>query len=330
MYGTIISIPGYAGNNYTGYTLNDLKLGDNNYILTGTGIKSEKTSVKNVYINAGSKTSLQKDASWITNYTAKDKITVINPKLVKISGSQFLLLWEEKNTKKNTYTTKMVLLDEAGNKASAIYSSSLALAMCEPVVTKSGTVIWYVTNNDSPVFVEVNPYQLSKVQSKTKSVTTFKKDKTDSFDNTVKSGYRKGDVVIKNKMIYKITSSKTVTFGGVTSNTITTLTVPKTVKLGKKTYQVTAIASRAFVNRKKLKKVTIGANVSKIGKYAFYGCTNLKTITIKSTKLTASTVGSKAFSKIYTKATIKIPKAKKTAYKKILLKKGVTKKMKFK
>ena len=202
--------------------------------------------------------------------------------------------------------------------------------MCEPVVTKSGTVIWYVTNNDSPVFVEVNPYQLSKVQSKTKSVTTFKKDKTDSFDNTVKSGYRKGDVVIKNKMIYKITSSKTVTFGGVTSNTITTLTVPKTVKLGKKTYQVTAIASRAFVNRKKLKKVTIGANVSKIGKYAFYGCTNLKTITIKSTKLTASTVGSKAFSKIYTKATIKIPKAKKTAYKKILLKKGVTKKMKFK
>ena len=328
MYGTIISIPGYAGNNYTGYTLNDLKLGDNNYILTGTGIKSEKTSVKNVYINAGSKTSLQKDASWITNYTAKDKITVINPKLVKISGSQFLLLWEEKNTKKNTYTTKMVLLDEAGNKASAIYSSSLALAMCEPVVTKSGTVIWYVTNNDSPVFVD--PYQLSKVQSKTKSVTTFKKDKTDSFDNTVKSGYRKGDVVIKNKMIYKITSSKTVTFGGVTSNTITTLTVPKTVKLGKKTYQVTAIASRAFVNRKKLKKVTIGANVSKIGKYAFYGCTNLKTITIKSTKLTASTVGSKAFSKIYTKATIKIPKAKKTAYKKILLKKGVTKKMKFK
>lgn len=70
-------------------------------------------------------------------------------------------------------------------------------------------------------------------------------------------------------MIYKITSSKTVAFGGVTSNTITSLSIPKTVKIGKKTYQVTAIASRAFVNRKKLKKVTIGANVSKIGNYAF-------------------------------------------------------------
>ena len=330
MYGTIISIPGYAGNNYTGYTLNDLKLGDNNYILTGTGIKSEKTSVKNVYINAGSKTSLQKDASWITNYTAKDKITVMNPKLVKISGSQFLLLWEEKNTKKNTYTTKMVLLDEAGNKASAIYSSSLALAMCEPVVTKSGTVIWYVTNNDSPVFVEINPYQLSKVQTKARNVKTFKTDKTESFDNGQKSGYRKGDIYIKDKMIYKITSSKTVAFGGVTSNTITSLSIPKTVKIGKKTYQVTTIASRAFVNRKKLKKVTIGTNVTKIGSYAFYGCTNLKTITIKSTKLKASAVGSKAFTKIYTKATIKVPKGKKTVYKKFLLKKGITKKMKIK
>lgn len=330
MYGTVISIPGYGGNNYTGYTLNDLELGDNNYILTGTGIKSEKTSVKNVYINVGSKTKLQNDATWITNYTAKDKITVMNPKLVKISGSQFLLLWEEKNTKKNTYTTKMVLLDEAGNKASAICSSPLALAMCEPVVTKSGMVVWYVTNNGSPVFVEINPYQLSKVQTKSKRVKTFKKDNTLSFDNTVKTGYRKGDVVIKNKMIYKITSSKTVAFGGVTTNSVTTLSIPKTVKLGKKTYQVTAIASRACVNRTKLKKVTIGANVTKIGSYAFSGCKSLKTVTIKSTKLKASSVGSKAFTKIQAKATIKVPKGKKTAYKKFLLKKGITKKMKIK
>lgn len=330
MYGTVISIPGETGYNYTGYTLNDLQLGDNNYILTGTGIKSTKTSVRNIYINAGSKKGLQEGATWITDYKAKDKVTVMNPKLVKISGSQFLLLWEENNTTKNTYITKMVLLDESGNKTSDIYSSPLALAMCEPVVTKSGMVVWYVTNNDSPVFVEINPYQLSKVQTKSKSVKTFKKDNTFSFDNTVKTGYRKGDVVIKNKMIYKITSSKTVAFGGVTSNSVTTLSIPKTVKLGKKTYQVTAIASRACVNRTKLKKVTIGANVTKIGSYAFSGCKNLKTVTIKSKKLKASSVGSKAFTKIQAKATIKVPKGKKTVYKKFLLKKGITKKMKIK
>lgn len=56
MYGTVIAIPGDTGYNYTGYTLNDLKLGTNNYILTGTGIKNEKTSVRNIYVNAGSNT----------------------------------------------------------------------------------------------------------------------------------------------------------------------------------------------------------------------------------------------------------------------------------
>ncbi len=46
MYGTVIAIPGDTGYNYTGYTLNDLKLGTNNYILTGTGIKNEKDLCK--------------------------------------------------------------------------------------------------------------------------------------------------------------------------------------------------------------------------------------------------------------------------------------------
>lgn len=332
IYGTLVSIPDPVGANfnYTGYTLNDLKLGTNYYILTGTGIKNQKTETRNVYINAGLKTRPQAGTVWITNYTAKDQITVKNPKLVKLSGTQFLLMWEEQNTKKNSYTTKMVLLDEAGNKTSDIYASPLALAMCEPVVTKSGTVVWYVTNNEAPVFVEINPYQLSKVQTKTKRVTTFKNDQTYSFDNSKQSGYQKGDVVIKNKMIYKITSSKTVAFGGVTSNAITTVSIPKTVKLGKKTYKVTAVASRAFVNRSKLKKVTIEANVTKIGSYAFYGCKNLKSITIKTTKLKSSSIKSKAFTKIHSKATIKVPKGKKKAYKKILLKNGVTKKMKIK
>ncbi len=108
-------------------------------------------------------------------------------------------MWEEQNQKTNKYKTRMVLLDESGKKASAVYSTPLALSMCEPVVTKSGTVVWYVTNNDSPVFVEINPYRLSKVQADTKTTTTFKQDKTGSFDNSKKSGYRKGDVVIRDK-----------------------------------------------------------------------------------------------------------------------------------
>lgn len=376
LYGTIVSIPGTLGSNYTGFTLNDLKLGENNYIVTGTGIKSENTSVRNIYINAGSKTAFTKNAAWITNYKASDKITVSNPKLVKLKDTQFLLMWEEQNQKTNKYKTRMVLLDESGKKASAVYSTPLALSMCEPVVTKSGTVVWYVTNNDSPVFVEINPYRLSKVQADTKTTTTFKQDKTGSFDNSKKSGYRKGDVVIRDKKIYKVTSSKTVAFGGVTGNSVTSLKIPNTIKLGSKTYKVTAIATRACIRQSKLKKVVIGTNVKTVGSYAFYGCKKLTTvtigknvtsigksvfysctslkkitipskvssigakafakckklsrITIKTTKLKSAKIGSQALKGISSKAVIKVPASKKASYKKILLKRGVTKKMKIK
>ena len=66
-----------------------------------------------------------------------------------------------------------------------------------------------------------------------------------------------------------------------------------------------------------------------IGEQAFYGCKKLKYITIKSTKLNTKKVGSKAFTGIKAKATIKVPKKKYNAYKKMLLKKGVSKKAKF-
>ena len=78
----------------------------------------------------------------------------------------------------------------------------------------------------------------------------------------------------------------------------------------------------------KLKKITIPTKVTSIGDEVFYGCKNLKNITIKTTKLTS--IGSKAFKGIHAKATIKVPKKKLAAYKKILRKKGVGSKAKIK
>ena len=65
--------------------------------------------------------------------------------------------------------------------------------------------------------------------------------------------------------------------------------------------------------------------MKKIGKEAFSGCSKLKSITIKTSKLTTKSVGTKAFKGIYAKAVIKVPK-KKAAYKKMLRTKGIGKK----
>ena len=114
------------------------------------------------------------------------------------------------------------------------------------------------------------------------------------------------------------------------NKTLTKLAIPATIKANGKTVPVTAIAKNAFKGMDKLTTVTIGKNVKTIGAKAFYGCKKLKKITIKTTKLTKKTVGSKAFTSINKKAVVKCPKAKKAAYKKILLKKGMKKTVKFK
>ena len=70
--------------------------------------------------------------------------------------------------------------------------------------------------------------------------------------------------------------------------------------------------------------------VTKIGKNAFGGCKNLKTLTIKSAKLTKKGLASGSFKGISKKTVVKVPKGKVKAYKKLLQSKGLDKKVKVK
>ena len=91
---------------------------------------------------------------------------------------------------------------------------------------------------------------------------------------------------------------------------------------------VTSIGNSAFRNCTALKKVVIPAKVKQIGKKAFYNCKKLQSLAIKAKKLTAKTVGAKAFAKAgssnYSKLKVKVPKKKYTAYVKMLKKKGLS------
>ena len=103
------------------------------------------------------------------------------------------------------------------------------------------------------------------------------------------------------------------------------VTIPDTVTIDKVTYKVTSIAANAFKNNKKLKKVVIGKNVTKIGKKAFYGCSKLKKITVKTTKLTKKNVGRQAFKGIHKKAAFKVSKKKIRSYRKVFRARGAAK-----
>ena len=143
----------------------------------------------------------------------------------------------------------------------------------------------------------------------------------DNQESTTGSTMTVGSEQKSGKGIYRINGTrKTVTFVKPLNDKNTFFNVPASVKLADGRYKVTAIDKNAFKNNRKLKKVTIGNKVTKIGAGAFSGAKNLKEITIKSKLL--KSVGKNALKGIHKKCTIKVPKTKLTAYKRLLKKKG--------
>lgn len=144
-------------------------------------------------------------------------------------------------------------------------------------------------------------------------------------------GSKNSSVIRLGNGYYKIKSDGTAEFVKMLSGSKKkSLTINNTVKLNGKMYRITSIAKNACKGNKYLSGVTIGKNITKIGKNAFYGCKKLKKVMFKTTKLKAKSVGKNAFKKIYVKASFKVPKSKLATYRKILKKAGVGKNAKIK
>lgn len=143
---------------------------------------------------------------------------------------------------------------------------------------------------------------------------------------------------------YRVTANQVVTCYGTTNSRVTKISIPSTIRYNGVTYRVTSIWANAFKKKSRLTTVSIGHNVSVIGKNAFYKCKKLKkvtigtgltqinpgafrgvkkgcTITIKSLKL--KRVSSRIDQSV-SRMTVRVPKRKYTAYKKLLRKKSKT------
>ena len=90
---------------------------------------------------------------------------------------------------------------------------------------------------------------------------------------------------------------------------------------------VVAIGEKAFYKCSALTKITIVSKTNKIGANAFNGCEKLKTITIKSTKLSSKNVSQNAFKGLTKETTIKVAKKKLNTYKKLFKEKGLSSKV---
>ena len=125
-----------------------------------------------------------------------------------------------------------------------------------------------------------------------------------------------------NKTVTKVTIGSNIKTIG--KNAFSGATKLKKVSIGK---NVTEIEANAFKGCSSLTSITLPSNVTKIGANAFNGCKKLKTLTIKSTKLTSKTVAKNAFKGLTKETTIKVPKKKLEAYKKLFKSRGLSSKV---
>lgn len=176
---------------------------------------------------------------------------------------------------------------------------------------------------------------------------------TGSLENTSVALPKKGTLLKDKKgRIYKVLTvnekrgSGTVAIAGMTDKNNKEVVIPKAVSIDGVSWTVTSIADKAFFGCSELKRVVIGKKVTVIGKKAFYRCTGLKKIiipsavkkigakafygckqlseiTVRTRKLSASSVGKQAFTGISRKGTVKVPEKKRKSYKKIFYDVGV-------
>ena len=206
----------------------------------------------------------------------------------------------------------------------------------DPTPEEKPSVTPAVKPNDTPEIVE--PESPSEVTPKVtpKAVPTSTPTPAPPSSARVNTCFRVGNLK------YRITANQVVTCYGTTNSRVTKIRIPSTVRYNGVTYRVTSIWANAFKNKSRLTTVSIGHNVSVIGKNAFYKCKKLKkvtigtgltqinpgafrgvkkgcTITIKSLKL--KKVSSRIDQSV-SRMTVRVPKRKYSAYKKLLRKKS--------
>lgn len=180
------------------------------------------------------------------------------------------------------------LFDMSGDKLLPLYDNDKVNSILKSYINVEPTQVTQVKPT------EVAP--LISVSSTSKPVTlpptqTQAVPPVDKANNAVKKKF------VVNNIVYKIISKKYVEcIGQNKKKSKKTILIPASVKYKGLKYKVISVANKAFEKNKKINKVLIGKNVARIGKKAFYGCSNLISIKICSTKVLS--IGKNAFASL--------------------------------
>ena len=177
---------------------------------------------------------------------------------------------EEKNEPDESKSTTLPQTEHSTDVASEITETNTETN--NPNSTATSDIAQSDTSASEKPSVDTSVSEIQKADTtssdaKKQDTKTASKKTTEPKQYLIKSCY------------YRITGKKTVSFIRPKNKNIAKLTIPKTVKIGGKTYKVTSVGEGACESLKKLRTVTVGDNVTTVGNRAFMNCKKLDSIT---------------------------------------------------
>ena len=167
-----LNVQGKLGANATGVSIGGLELSTDNCLIVGNSVDQSDPDTydaygqRNIFLTVTDKNLIHTEIQWLTDYTEEDGIMPRTPQMVKLSDNRFLILWEEYQTDTKEATTQLVLVDGSGTLLSDVVSTHLRLSDCQPIYTSAGKVTWYVTNGAMDLYT-IDPYNLSSLSGET-------------------------------------------------------------------------------------------------------------------------------------------------------------------
>lgn len=177
-YVDVFPYGGSSSNNATGAELGGLEASGSCYLVAGSANRDKElssTAQRNIFVTAtqkkaldgtgyttgsdGKVTGAHTSVVWLTDHAAGSGVKVSAPQLVKLTNDRFCVLWTENDTLCWYY------LDGNGKLLSDSYrQENVRLSDCKPVVA-DGAIVWYYTENSTPVFCTVRDGVCTRIRT---------------------------------------------------------------------------------------------------------------------------------------------------------------------
>ncbi len=147
----VLPIAGQIGANDTGVAVGGFEISDTSYLVAYNAIEYGSTDYfanRNVYVGVVDRSDLSVSTVKLTDFASDGTEYVSVPKLVKLSGSAFLVIWSVGDT---VFYQK---INADGAPVGSVCSEKGAISDCQPVVV-GGTAIWYTYDEGKTTFYSI-------------------------------------------------------------------------------------------------------------------------------------------------------------------------------